>query len=81
MLFSATFPDQVQIFAQEILRDGHVIVSRKDRKSIAAASRIEQRVLMVARDAKKDELVQLLQNELEEAKARTRKYSVSVLTF
>ncbi|KAL7075495.1 hypothetical protein ACQ4LE_005360 [Meloidogyne hapla] len=66
LLFSATFPPEVQMWANEWLKKENVMVS--NRKLVDANPRIIQKFMKVTRAEKNNELLKLLKQEEEDAK-------------
>nr|CAD2141651.1 unnamed protein product [Meloidogyne enterolobii] len=66
LLFSATFPPEVQVWASEWLKKENVMVS--NRKLVDANPRIIQKFMKVSRGEKNNELLKLLKQEEEDAK-------------
>ena len=64
----------MQLFSEEILREDHVMISRKNRMMVSTASRVTQEILEVPKDQKRDQLQKLLEKELEDVRKKTRKY-------
>ncbi|KAH7712849.1 hypothetical protein AAVH_19798 [Aphelenchoides avenae] len=70
MLFTDTFPGRVQVFSDEILRENHAVISRKDVKMVAPASRVRQRFMKALKWEKADKLLVLFQEEIEESRRK-----------
>ena len=66
MLFSATFPPEVQAIAQQVLRPKYFFVSH-NKQAVAANSRIEQRFVQVKSSQKTECLKEMLEKEIENA--------------
>ncbi|KAI1730748.1 DEAD/DEAH box helicase domain-containing protein [Ditylenchus destructor] len=70
LMFSATFPPEIQRLSAEILKQDFVMVSNK--KLVATNSRVEQRFVSVSSEDKKNALLDLFQAQLAEAKKNNR---------
>ncbi|KAI1730199.1 DEAD/DEAH box helicase domain-containing protein [Ditylenchus destructor] len=67
LLFSATFPPEVQRWADEWLREQNIMISNK--KPTSANTKVAQSFVQVTESQKKEKLLELLKAELEKAKA------------
>ncbi|KAI1719008.1 DEAD/DEAH box helicase domain-containing protein [Ditylenchus destructor] len=67
LLFSATFPPEVQRWADEWLREQNIMISNK--KPTSANTKVAQSFVLVTESQKKEKLLELLKAELEKAKA------------
>lgn len=77
-MFSATFPPEIQRWADEWLREQNVMVS--NRKPASANNKVVQNFLNVPERDKKEKVLQLLNKELENMKMSSRK-CYKFLTF
>lgn len=65
LLFSATFPDEVQKLADDVLKPGHVMLSTKNKTLVSANTKVVQSFISVSKEGKKDALLDILKSSLD----------------